>query len=93
MILLKRINIDIAFAREAAKSTAYSKLEQKELLALYDEFEAGDFTECRNRMRGWPSTWWQYVEPVVYKVLSNIAHGEVYLTTEQLKDPADKLWV
>jgi hypothetical protein len=92
MILLKRVDIDLEAARCMVQNRMYSEKEQHALLSLYTDFADGKFSDCRNRMREWPSAWWEYVDHDVYKVLLNVAHGETYITQAQLRDH-DKSWV
>lgn len=92
MILLKRVDIDLEAVRHGVRTCDYSPEEQHALLALYAEFEVGDFKACVHRIRPWSCEWREFVDQSVWAIIHATACGEVYLTTEQIRDP-DKGWV
>lgn len=80
------IDIQAEIARVSRKDIPYTKAERKKLITFYQDFEAGKFRECAERLTTWTKQEREYVQEHVFDCLKKLAEGthEISIDNEKV---------
>lgn len=79
------IDIQAEIAHVSRKDIPYTKAERKKLIAFYQDFEAGKFRECAERLTTWTKQEREYVQEHVLDCLRKVAEGTHILEIDNEK--------